>query len=342
VEQHLRLVAWEALGLDTDAAKEADSVGMEAGRSALIEKRITDAEARKAKLEAGSHPVPASLLLELGQRQQALRVADTDLHEQQDLLQKALAAKAKCKTCTSLADPFVTSAAQARLTRATALYANGRQEEAIAEIQAQIKAEGQNRALVQTQEALKSVSPAKPAKYETDQAYNMLAAIKALAGDWDGCLKALGELSDEDFNSPRHQSVIWKGCRWMKATDPGSADKPPASNQLSAIRGEIETVVRSGKYRSLPEPRVIADSTASGPASITIKNSSRYNLTVLCAGPAECSTQVAAGQTAEVRLPAGSYQMLGRVDMPSAQPLYEQYAFESGFVYNFDFSMAMQ
>ena len=135
VEEHLRLFAWEALGLYTEAMKEADSAGMDAARSALIQSRIDGSEKEKAKLlSGGAHSVSAELLLQLGQHAQALRVAEEELRQQTSLLQKAQALKKKCKSCGAVADTFVSSVAEVRLHRAVALFSTGKQNDALADV----------------------------------------------------------------------------------------------------------------------------------------------------------------------------------------------------------------
>ena len=153
-------------------------------------------------------------------------------------------------------------------------------------------------------------------------------------------------MSDEDFNSGKHQGALWKGCRWMKAAagaEPESAGpqaKTAQADLASPISGQIDEVMRSGHYRALPAPRVSPDDRANGASSLKIKNSSQYDLTVLCGGPAECTAQIPAGSSVAVKLQPGSYRMVARFGLPGTRPMFEQYAFESGYIYSFDFVTA--
>jgi len=243
--------------------------------------------------------------------------------------------------------------------KAVALFATGEQQQAIAVVsEAQL-------VLSRAKSKTKQKDEVADLTLDIEQSFMKMAAMRALMSDWRGCLETVREVPESDeplaAEIPDIRLGVWIEARILRfsdnrfmvgsslATDCAAlaAKYPsqtphltPASQTVSSsILNQIDGVVRTGRYSTLPDPQVDSG-IGNGAPNINIKNDTRYDLTILCAGPSEQSMQIAAGQTSNIPLQAGTYRMVGQVDSPNILPLYKQYSFNSGSTYNFDFYIA--
>jgi len=343
---HARITALDTLNLCTELLEEikrfnAAGVDPETFQK-FAPKRI---EHYKTELKAEGSNFDPQILLCLGQPERALLRANEEVSFTRNLMTEEEESKGKCDHCNGIRPTEYSVLAHALIVRAVALFVTGEQEQAIREVPEAQRVISQWRSIAQFKTNTVAADQA------LDDSFGRLAAMKALAGDWKGCAQALRETSGDYAESPNRDYYknpnldegaklgfgLFRDCTWLAedfATISGQS--ATAAGTSSSIRSQIDDVVRSGKYSALPRPQV-SSTTGGGSPSLTIKNSTRYNLTVLCGGPEERSTRIAAGQTAQVPLAAGSYQMVGRVDSPNVLPLYSHYDFNNGTIYNFDF-----
>ncbi|HEY0794461.1 MAG TPA: hypothetical protein VGD64_01655 [Acidisarcina sp.] len=240
-------------------------------------------------------------LLELGQPRQALLSVEEDIARDRRILGAEGVPQ----------DVAYSNLGYTLSYRAVALFTSGEQEQGMAQIAEAQQMFSRARSLAQGEKEIRRYN------HLLDDSFDKLAAMKALIGDWDGCVHSLRETSDHDTESPsfwaKHPNFdgttnlglgLLRDCSWLaEARVTGPDQTATATDTSSSIRSQIDQVRTSGRYSALPEPQVTSSGAADGPPSITIKNDTRYNLTVLCAGPTEHSTQIAAGQTSSVRCP---------------------------------------
>lgn len=75
-----------------------------------------------------------------------------------------------------------------------------------------------------------------------------------------------------------------------------------------------------------------------GQPKLTLSNGTDFRLTVTLRGPGEERFDVAAGQKETREIPAGEYQVEGRVADPSTDPFTAAWTFEPGGTYDAGFS----
>lgn len=71
---------------------------------------------------------------------------------------------------------------------------------------------------------------------------------------------------------------------------------------------------------------------------LTLSNGTNFRLTVTLRGPAEERFNIASGQSESREIPAGEYEVEGRIDDPSTDPFTASWEFEPGGTYNAGFS----
>jgi hypothetical protein len=118
---------------------------------------------------------------------------------------------------------------------------------------------------------------------------------------------------------------------------PPTAGKGASSmNAQGDISSEIDNVVSSGRYSSLPPVQSIG-SAGYGQPNLSIQNQTTYQLTVLIAGPVERSVMVSPGASVDVALAPGSYKILGRVNASDVLPFYGTQDYATGGTYRESF-----
>jgi hypothetical protein len=121
------------------------------------------------------------------------------------------------------------------------------------------------------------------------------------------------------------------------AHDPGiPAPSGYIASQSGGVASQINDVVKSGRYNSLPPSQSIGV-TGSGQPSLSIQNKTAYELTVLMAGAVEKSLVISAGGSQNVVVPAGTYRILGRVKAANVLPFYGTQDYASGGSYRESF-----
>jgi len=118
-------------------------------------------------------------------------------------------------------------------------------------------------------------------------------------------------------------------------TGQGTAQIVPGE---SGIRGEIDSIARSGKFVPLPEPQMVLGNRANSATAIRIlRNDTSYPLHVLMSGPVDRRVDLAPGGSASIELPPGSYRVAARVDAAAVQPFYGVQVLEAGIEYTSQF-----
>jgi hypothetical protein len=121
------------------------------------------------------------------------------------------------------------------------------------------------------------------------------------------------------------------------ASDPGiPAPSDSIASQNPGVATEIDAVLKSGRYSSLPPAQSIG-SAGTGQPSLSIENRTAYELTVLMAGPVEKSLVIPAGSSQNVLVPPGSYRILGRVKAASVLPFFGTQDYANGGAYRESF-----
>lgn len=106
----------------------------------------------------------------------------------------------------------------------------------------------------------------------------------------------------------------------------------PISSGESSISSQIDEIVRSGHYATLP-PAEAVPSGVSQQTSLSIKNQTAYELTVLMAGPVERSLLIPPGGSQAVELPPGTYRVVGQVKASNVLPFFGTQAYATGSSY---------
>ncbi len=114
-----------------------------------------------------------------------------------------------------------------------------------------------------------------------------------------------------------------------------AADVGQGASAASAA-SEIDAVLRSGRYNSLPPAQSIGVA-GTGQPSLSIQNQTAYELMVLMAGAVEKSLIIPAGGSQNVVLPAGTYRILGRVKAANVLPFFGTQDYASGGSYRESF-----
>lgn len=126
------------------------------------------------------------------------------------------------------------------------------------------------------------------------------------------------------------REVLEKGSQSALATPPA-----PSGPAMEGIKAQIDDVVRSGRFTTLPPVQPIAGSFAH--TRLTITNQTAYSLTVMMDGPAERSVTVSPGDTETLVLAPGSYRVLGRVAAPNVLPFFGTQNYAVGTSYQESF-----
>jgi len=107
---------------------------------------------------------------------------------------------------------------------------------------------------------------------------------------------------------------------------------------LLKTRTDIESVLKSGHYSTLPTPQTTVDRTGlPGRTTLTITNQTQYSLNISSSGPTAGRYTISAGDTQDIEVSPGSYRIVGRVSAPNVLPFYGAQAYTSGTKYSYRF-----
>ncbi len=134
-------------------------------------------------------------------------------------------------------------------------------------------------------------------------------------------------------------SGLWSRVSVWIVSDPPPGYQPPTetiSPTSAGVASEIDAVLKSGNYSSLPPSQPIGVA-GFGQPSLSIQNQTAYELTVLMAGAVEKSLVIPAGGSQNVVVPAGTYRILGRVKAGNVLPFFGTQDYASGGSYRESF-----
>lgn len=104
------------------------------------------------------------------------------------------------------------------------------------------------------------------------------------------------------------------------------------------IRGEIDSIARSGQYSPLPDAQLgIAKNPNATTATRIIRNDTMYALHLLMSGPVDRKLDLPPNGSISIELPPGSYRVAARVDSSGVQPFYGVQVLEVGIDYTSQF-----
>jgi TPR repeat protein len=149
-------------------------------------------------------------------------------------------------------------------------------------------------------------------------------------GEMDGCFK-LGHIYNSVEGVPRDFAL---GCSlWRKACDGGLGAgcfnfRTAGCSTLSAasaeptVHDEVEKI-RSGTYAPMPPAqRSSVSGAASGGTTMTVLNSTAYQLSVFYDGPVSTKLTLAPGASQTIDLAPGAFHVAGRVSAADVLPFY--------------------
>jgi hypothetical protein len=117
--------------------------------------------------------------------------------------------------------------------------------------------------------------------------------------------------------------------------DNSGPDRPGNTDDATSAIGRI----RSGAYSKLPHA-VSSPARGPGGAGVTILNKTRYAIVVYLSGPTSRAITIAAGQSREMSLPAGKYEMAAEAPNTGIIPFYGVRVQESDTHYRYQFFVA--
>jgi len=126
------------------------------------------------------------------------------------------------------------------------------------------------------------------------------------------------------------RSKTWNG---MPTALPIDSTLPASTGTIAS---QIDEIVRSGSYATLPQARAIAFGVSQQP-SLSIRNQTAYELTVLMAGPVERSLSVPAGASRSVVVPPGTYRVVGQVKASNVLPFFGTQTYATDVSYDESF-----
>jgi hypothetical protein len=92
----------------------------------------------------------------------------------------------------------------------------------------------------------------------------------------------------------------------------------------------MNQVVQSGRYAPLPVSQVPCIRYPGTGTLRDIQNGTAYDLRISFHGPVQTEVTISPGQARALNLPAGSYEVLGRVTAPGVLPFYGEQTYNNG------------
>lgn len=180
------------------------------------------------------------------------------------------------------------------------------------------------------------------------RAYLYRAAIRYRIGKYEEAIADFNEyaalikvmklslgLEEDKLGKLIRQSL--KGSTRLVTTQPEAGISSSAFGDAD-IRGQIDSIARSGQYSPLPNPQVSgAGDSGRTTARRIIRNDTAYALHLFMSGPADRKLDLPPGGSSMIDLPAGSYRVAARVDASNVKPFYGVQILESGIEYTSQF-----
>lgn len=132
--------------------------------------------------------------------------------------------------------------------------------------------------------------------------------------------------------------VLWITPTQARAAMPFKEPSPPSN---SAVHEEIEKI-RSGIHSQMPPAQRSALSGSGGRTTMSVNNSTRYNLSVYFDGPVSKSLNIPPNQSQTVDLAAGDFHVAGRVDAVDVLPFYGEETYGNSMQYAVTFYIGPQ
>ncbi len=106
----------------------------------------------------------------------------------------------------------------------------------------------------------------------------------------------------------------------------------------TTVRDEIEKI-RAGRYAPMPpaQPSTDSSSSGSGRTTVTVKNSTSYELFVFYDGPFSTKVTVSPGMSQDLDLAPGTFRVAGRVAAVNVLPFYAEETYTSSKSYSVTF-----
>jgi hypothetical protein len=130
------------------------------------------------------------------------------------------------------------------------------------------------------------------------------------------------------------------GCSTYSVSQQAMPSSPVAAPAETSVHDEVEKI-RSGTYAPMPPAQVSSASPATwGGTTMTVKNSTAYELTVFYDGPISKKLTLAPGSSQEVDLAPGAFHVAGRVSAANVLPFYGEETYSSSASYSETFYIA--
>jgi hypothetical protein len=116
------------------------------------------------------------------------------------------------------------------------------------------------------------------------------------------------------------------------------ADVPTIPTTEPTVRDEIEKI-RTGRYAPMPRAQrsTISGSSDSGKTTVTVKNSTPYELSVYYDGSVSTKLTLSPGASQELDLAPGTFRVAGRVAAANVLPFYAEETYTSSTSYSMTF-----
>ncbi|MGO9272064.1 MAG: hypothetical protein ACLQOO_17670 [Terriglobia bacterium] len=160
---------------------------------------------------------------------------------------------------------------------------------------------------------------------------NYLLTGKLNKGQMSGAWSADGGAGGEKTKG------TWEGARYVPTAPqtPVIEGSTSGGAEANAIQAEIDQI-KGGRHGSIPSPQAVSTSRGGGNI-ISIKNSTGYALSVYFAGPSSRQLEIPAGDTQQVQLLPGQYQVAARASDPAVIPFWGPESFAADTRYPFEF-----
>jgi hypothetical protein len=130
------------------------------------------------------------------------------------------------------------------------------------------------------------------------------------------------------------------GCSTYPISQQATPSSPAAAVAEASVHDEVEKI-RSGTYAPMPPAQLSTASAAVwGGTTMTVKNSTAYQLTVFYDGPVSKKLTLSPGSSQEVDLAPGLFHVAGRVAAGNVLPFYGEETYASSASYSETFYIA--